>query len=161
MDLLFILELISVVTGLGFITLMIYQNIWCWPIGIISSIASIYLFFCSKLYAESILYFYYVLIGIYGWYSWRKGRSNPLKVQEKNGFYNIMMITIGIVGSIALGYFFSKQTDAERPFADSSSTMFSFVASFMEAHKILSSWFFWIGINAFSIWLCDGQWNDR
>jgi len=153
MDLLFLLELFSVITGLGFITLMIYQNIWCWPIGILSSIASIYLFYCSKLYAESILYFYYVLIGVYGWYHWNKKKGGTIPVIEKGPSYHTLIITIGIVCSVLLGMFFSKQTDAQRPFADSGSTIFSFIASYMEAHKILSSWFFWIVINVFSIWL--------
>lgn len=153
MDVVIILELIAAAFGLGFITLMIYQNIWCWPLGIVSSLTSIYIFFSSKLYAESILYVFYVLIGIYGWYTWKKGRQKDLVVVTKNASYNLLMIVIGIIGSIAVGLFLSKWTDAERPFADSSSTMFSFVASFMEAHKVLSSWFFWIAINAFSIWL--------
>ena len=31
--------------------------------------------------------------------------------------------------------------------------MFSFVASYMQAHKILSNWVFWIVINAVSVYL--------
>ncbi len=147
------LELFAVVTSLGFIILMIYQNIWCWPIGIISSLSSIYLFFSTKLYAESFLYFYYVLIGIYGWYIWNKHKGERSPVVTRNGIYHVLVISVGIVLSAIVGFLFYNYTDAKRPFADSSSTVFSLVASYMEAHKVLSSWFFWIVINLFSIWL--------
>jgi len=153
MDILLALEIFSVITGLGFIILMIYQNIWCWPIGILSSISSIYLFFASKLYAESFLYFYYVLIGIYGWYTWNKAKGKPLPIKKVNVSFKAVIIVLGILLSLFLGFMFKTYTDAERPFADSSSTVFSLIASYMEAHKILSSWFFWIAINLFSIWL--------
>ena len=153
MDLLFFLELFAVVTGLGFIILMIYQNIWCWPIGILSSLASIYLFFCLKLYAESVLYVYYVLIGIYGWYTWQKSKGNDFLVQLKGWRYNTIAIVVGILMALPVGVFLNRFTDGERPFADALSSVFSLIASYMEAHKVLSSWFFWIAINAFSIWL--------
>ena len=147
------LELFAVMTSLGFIILMIYQNIWCWPIGIISSLSSIYLFFSTKLYAESFLYFYYVLIGIYGWYVWNKYKGQRPQVATRDPIYHVLVITIGVILSAITGFLFFKYTDAKRPFADSSSTVFSLVASYMEAHKVLSSWFFWIVINLFSIWL--------
>ena len=153
MNFLLLLEIFSVVTGLGFIVLMIYQKIWAWPIGIISSLSSIYLFYCSKLYAETILYFYYVLIGIYGWYIWKKNRDRDFTVQVKSVWYAIVAVTSGAVLSVLLGFILAKSTDSPRPFADATSTIFSLIASYMEAHKVLSSWLFWIVINLFSIWL--------
>ncbi len=153
MDFLFYLELFSVVTSLGFIILMIYQKIWCWPIGIISSLASIFLFFESKLYAESFLYFYYVLIGVYGWYVWNKEKSSNLKVERRSHLYHLIIVGVGVFITACVGLLFSNYTDAERPFPDTASTIFSLIASYMEAHKILSSWFFWMAINLFSVWL--------
>jgi len=153
MDYLFFLELFSVLTFLGFLILLIYQNIWCWPLGIISSAASIFLFYSTKLYAESILYFYYVFIGIYGWYVWNKKRETDLKVKTEKSTFHLIIVITGIVLSLLLGLIFNKYTDAQRPYADSSSTIFSFIASYMQAHKILSSWVFWIIINLFSVWL--------
>ena len=140
-------------TGLAFIILLIYEKIWCWPIGIISSALSIYLFYCSKLYAESFLYLYYIFIGLYGWYVWKRNVASKLKVKKVSQIYHLVALFLGTTISIALGSLFLSYTDAQRPFADSSSTVFSFIASYMEAHKILSSWILWMVINAFSIWL--------
>ena len=146
------LEGFAVVTGLGFIILMIKQNIWCWPVGIISSLASIYLFYETKLYLESFLYVFYVLVGIYGWKTW-SDKTSALEVKSAGIPYHIKAIVSGLSIAVGLGLAMDKYTDAQRPFADSFSTVFSLVASYMEAHKLLSSWIFWIIINLFSIWL--------
>jgi len=144
------IELASVITGLLWIILLTRENIWCWPFGIISSLLSIYLFYEGKLYSEAILYVYYVVIGFYGWYMW--GKERKLNIREWNLLPHLVVIGIGIMGSLSLGYFFST-TDASRPYHDAASTSFSFLASYMEAQKILSGWIFWIIINGFSIWL--------
>ena len=39
------------------------------------------------------------------------------------------------------------------PYADAFSTAFSFLATYMEAKKIISTWYFWIILNTFSVWL--------
>ena len=153
MDLLLIVELFAVLTGLAFIILLVCEDIWCWPIGIISSMASIYLFFCTKLYMESILYFYYVLIGLYGWYVWKNKGDKKLAVKKVSVIYHLGALSLGVTLSLFLGWFFTNYSDAERSYADSTSTIFSFITSFMEAHKILSSWIYWMIINAFSVWL--------
>lgn len=147
------LEIFSVFTSLLFLILLIRQNIWCWLFGIISSITSIYLFYCTKLYSESILYFYYVLIGLYGWKVWAGDNGEKGNVKTVTTLYHIVILGIGIVFSFLLGFFFKTQTDAERSFADAFSTIFSFIASYLEVHKILSAWYFWMIINLFSVWL--------
>ena len=153
MNFLLFIELSAVLTGLAFISLLIYEKIWCWPMGIISSLLSIYLFYATKLYAESILYFYYVLIGIYGWYVWSARKSKSLKVHTVSHWFHAIALFLGVSLSYLFGSFFMHYTDSPRPYADSISTIFSFIASYMEAQKILSSWIFWMCINAFSIWL--------
>ena len=60
------LELIAVILGLIYLILLIKEKIACWIFGILSSAISIYLFYSIQLYSEAILYFYYVIIGIYG-----------------------------------------------------------------------------------------------
>jgi len=116
-------------------------------------LASIYLFFENKYYAESILYFYYVLIGIYGWQRWSKNDDSVLKVKTVGRLFHILAVLGGVISSYLLGITLQKYTDDGRPFADATSTIFSFIASYMEAHKILTTWIFWIVINLFSIWL--------
>ena len=58
------------------------------------------------------------------------------------------------------GYFFSQNTDADYPWVDAHTTVFAFVASYMQAHKILSSWLFWIIINGVTVWLYGSKGLD-
>lgn len=151
-------EIVSVVFSLLYLYLLIRENIWCWLFGILGSLLSIYLFIGAKLYSEAILYAFYVAIGFYGWWQWSKKRDQgPLTVQIKGFSHHLIAILMGILLSVGLGKFFATHTDAANPFADASSTIFSFIASFLEAHKVLHSWIYWIMINAFSIWLYSSR----
>ena len=149
------LELIAVILGLIYLILLIKEKIACWIFGILSSAISIYLFYSIQLYSEAILYFYYVLIGIYGFWLW------STQGVEKKSFLitdfklrsHLITIVIGIVLSFSLGYSFDYLTDASSPYLDSFTTIFSFIASYLQAKKILSSFLYWIVINAATLYL--------
>ena len=138
-----------------YLILLIRENIWCWPFAILSSALSIYLFYEAKLYSEAVLYSFYVVIGIYAWYVWATGVQNEksITVSEWHRNKHIGFFTVTAAFALLLGYYFSKKTDAANAYADAASTSFSFLASFMEAYKILSAWIYWIVLNVFSIWL--------
>ena len=153
MDPLLILEIFAVAMGVLFIILLIAENVWCWLFGILSSLAYIFLMYYSKLYSESILYVFYVGIGFYGWYQWSRVDEQKPEIKRTPIIKLIFMIMLGGLASYVLGSYFANNTDANRPYEDAGSTVFSLIASFMEAHKWLSAWIFWIIINAFSIWL--------
>jgi len=152
MQLLLIIEILATVTSLGYLILLIRQNIWCWPLSIISGLLSIYLFIQSKLYSESILYGYFILISIYGWWNWSRPKKQ-LKVSTWLPKYHLLTILTGIVFSLGLGYFFETNTDADKPYLDATTTIFSFIASILEAKKILSGWIYWIIINGVTVGL--------
>ncbi len=156
MDWLKNLEIIGTVLNLVFLVLVIKENIWCWLFGIVGSIISIILFVKTKLYSESILYTYYVIMGVYGWKKWsRAGNNNSseLLVSEKTLSYHIVWIVVCCILALGLGYFFENYTDANNPYFDSFSTVFAFLATYFEAVKLRSAWFYWIAINGFSVWL--------
>jgi nicotinamide mononucleotide transporter len=146
------LEVLSVLCGLVYLVLIIKENIWGWPFGIIGSALSIVLFIESKLYSEAILYGYYVLIGIYGWWLWSKPKAeNKITVRGWKFHFIAIVSCLSLTGIV--GYLFSTYTDADKPYFDGLTSVFSYFASYLEAKKILSSWFYWIGINVLTIGL--------
>lgn len=153
MDSLLALEIFAVSMGLLFIVLLISENIWCWAFGILSSLSFVFLMYYSRLYSESLLYVFYVIIGVYGWQKWSQEGEQRIDIQRVPWPRLAAIFLSGVVLSYIVGYFFSNYTNAQRPFADATTSVFSVLASYMEAHKWLSSWIFWIAINAFSIWL--------
>ena len=127
----------------------------CWLFGIAGSLISIYLFYSTKLYSEAILYIYYVLVGIYGYWVWNKAEETDAKLP----ITDIKWLSIGsilLLGSAlswGLGFVLDRYTDAESAYLDAHTTIFSFIASYLEARKILSAWLFWIVINGVTIYL--------
>jgi nicotinamide mononucleotide transporter len=67
------IEIFGAVTGILYVFLEIRQNLWLWPVGIITSAVYIYVFFTGKLYADMSLQGYYLAISVIGWYWWSRG----------------------------------------------------------------------------------------
>ena len=67
------IELFGAITGILYVFLEIRQNLWLWPVGIITSAVYIWIFFTGKLYADMSLQGYYLIISVIGWYWWVKG----------------------------------------------------------------------------------------
>lgn len=149
------LEIIAVVLNLIYLILLIKEQIACWFFGVSGSIVSIYLFYSIGLYSESILYIYYVFIGIYGYQLWKKKNKpkNNLNIRTISLKKHFLIVISGIVLALIAGQYFKSHTDAVNPYLDAFTTIFSFIASFLEARKILSSWLFWIVINTATILL--------
>ena len=70
------LEIFGAFAGIVYVLLEIRQNIWLWPVGIVTSSVYIIVFFTSKFYADMSLQVYYVVISFYGWYVWHHGTRN-------------------------------------------------------------------------------------
>ena len=149
-----LLEIIAVISGIIYVFLAAKNNNWCWIFGILGSAISIILFVVyAKLYAEAILYFFYVLAGIYGWLSWKKQPDTQV-VYQHSWKKHVLVIAIGIMLSFGLyytiTYFF---TDAEKPLIDAFTTVFSFIATYLTAKKWLENWIYWIVIDFISTFL--------
>ncbi|BAX79353.1 nicotinamide riboside transporter PnuC [Labilibaculum antarcticum] len=149
-----IVEIIGTIAGLIFLYLEIKQNKWLWPVGLITSVMYIYVFFIAKLYADMSLQFYYVFISIYGWIVWSKGESKkelPVTRLSKELFlilFGMSMFIYAIISYILVIY-----TDGSIPYWDAFTTALSIVATWMLARKILEQWLVWAIVNAVSLGL--------
>ena len=70
------LEIIAVITAIGYLLLAIRENIWCWACAGMSTAIYVWLFIDARLYMESALNAFYFAMAVYGWFVWWKGRSN-------------------------------------------------------------------------------------
>lgn len=151
----FYLELGAVVFNIFFLVFLIREKRVCWIYGIVASLLSVALFLSmdKPLYSESVLYVFYAGFGVYGWINWSTSTEQEISIMEWGMREHVKAFLVGAIGMVGLGYFFSTRTDADVPYADAFSTSFSFVATYMEANKILSGWIYWIVLNGFTIWL--------
>jgi len=145
-----LLEWFGVFTGILCVWLAAKNNIYNWPIAIVSVIIYIFIFFESKLYADMGLQVYFFAMNVYGWYFWSKNRNNteasrPIAIITKK---EIILSILGvIVFTLILGFLLKKNTDASFPFLDSFCTACSLIAQVFLARKVLQNWLIWIFVD--------------
>lgn len=167
------IEIFGAVTGIIYVFLEIRQNIWLWPLGIITSAVYIWVFFENKFYADMSLQVYYLVISVLGWYWWRnegrgireivakgekEGRSEETNAKYKDELQvTKLKLKTGIILSAGFIFLFavmrlglSKFTDSPVPGWDSFITSVSIVATWMLARKIYEHWYLWIVVNFIS-----------
>ena len=133
----------------------IRQSIWLWPLGLLSSVLYVFVYFFSKFYADMGLQVYYVVISIYGWYHWIYGKNSPnennlliSKITLKTGVILgiITLILFALIGEILIHF-----TDSPIPWGDALTTAISITATWMLARKILEHWLLWVFVDALSM----------
>ena len=155
MDPLQIVEASAVALNITYVILAVKEKTLCWPFGILASLISIWLFIQIGLFAEAILFIYYVLMGLYGWWSWSQGRKEGGELDIRTWKYprHLAIILTGILFSFLLGTTLSEWTTAQSPYFDSFTTVFSFIATWLTARKLLENWIYWIVIDLATIFL--------
>lgn len=148
------IELLGAILGILYIFFSIRQNILTWPTGLLTSALYILVFFQNKFYADMGLQVYYVLISIYGWYYWIKGKkdknSNSVPVRWVNKTLWLKLTGITIVLYFAILVVLLKFTDSDVPYMDSFTTALSITATWMLAKKYIEHWLIWIFVDLFS-----------
>ncbi|MDA3822035.1 MAG: nicotinamide riboside transporter PnuC [Bacteroidales bacterium] len=149
------LELAGVLLSIFYLVLSIKQNIWLWPIGIVSSLLYILVFFNTKFYADMGLNGYYFFISIYGWINWTQSinKGSTLSVSNVGKLRAIVLFLIAIALFLILGYILSHFTDSPIPYWDALTTSGSIIATWMLTKKIIQHWIIWIFVDLISMGL--------
>ncbi len=144
------LEILVVLTTLLYNYFLIKQNIICWLFGFLASLFGLIIFYEKQLIGQIILHVFYTIMAVYGWYIWGKKRQN-LSVTKWPIINHVYIIGGGIILTFVLGNFVLNKFAENVNYLDISITLFCFVATFKEAHKILSAWLYWIVLNVASM----------
>lgn len=162
------LEAAGLVSGVLCVWLLIKEHILTFPIGMLYAVVTVVVVARALLFADVLLNLYYVLMNAYGWYYWlyggqqlreRAGELLPQRITVKTA---VVLTLITLLGSVLMGYLFAQYTHADMAYADSLTTVASFVAMWMSARKYLSSWVAWflIDIAQIGLYLLKGLSSD-
>ncbi|WP_419766943.1 nicotinamide riboside transporter PnuC [Arcobacter sp.] len=148
-------EAIAMFLAIAYIFLAIRQSLWCWPAAFLSTLIYTILFFDVSLLMDSFLNAYYLIMAVYGWYSWKYGgkEEQELEVVTYGVTQNIKIIILLCAVSLVLGYIMTNYTTASFAYMDSFTTVFAIFATFLLAKKALENWIYWIVIDAVSIYI--------
>ena len=147
-------EISGTLFSLLYLYFSIKQNIWLWPIGLISSAIYVYVFLKAGIYADMALQVYYVVISIYGWYYWSrkttKHTNSEVKVKYtgKRSAFFLLLVTAALF--IIIAFVLKNYTDSQIPFWDAFTTAASITATWMLAKKYIEHWIIWVLVDLVS-----------
>ena len=147
----FYFEIIAVLTGIVSVWLAKRENVWLYPVGIISVLLWIYLCWIGKLYGQSVINLFFFLMNGYGWYNWlRKDDDNNPNVLIKNNTNreNFLVFITSLFFSFVIYFlllpFQDQQASQLYIVIESIITALNFVAMWLMAWKRVEHWLLWI-----------------
>jgi nicotinamide mononucleotide transporter len=147
-------EPVATVLGIISVALLVRQNIWCWPTGIVMVTLYIFIFYDARLYSDMGLQVAYVFMQVYGWYHWVNGvprADAQLPVTHVARSAALAWLGAIGVGTVGLGYAVDTYTNADLAYWDAATTVMSLVAQFLQARKILECWALWIAVDVLAV----------
>ena len=160
------MEIFTLVTGVIYIILEIRQKNLMWVVGILTSIAAMWVFFRQGLYASFGLNTYYLVTSIIGLWQWRRdidrvsreGASVDNAIRLKRLSFRTIAISAFIVvsGTSALALLMSH---LENPmsYLDSAVAVLSAVATWWLVRCYIKQWWLWVAADTVSTILCAAQ----
>ena len=148
-------ELFGFVTGAACVALLVRQNIWNWPLGILNNLTFIVLFYRTGLYADVGLQVFYIAISVYGWWHWLHGGRDhgALTVSRVRPTTALLLAGAVVATTALLTWLLRHYTNSTVPVLDSLITALSLVAQFMMTRKWIENWPVWILANCISVGL--------
>lgn len=163
------IELIGTLLYLWSVWLIARRNVLTWPVGIVSVLLYMLLFYQIRLYADTVEQVYYLAASIYGWWHWSRASqtADAQNAQTLDVRYSTPRM-IGVIGGITLslsvivGAFLTQAhllspaffpELASFPYLDALTTVMSFTAMWLMARKRVESWVYWIIVDVIAIGL--------
>ncbi|MBJ9948512.1 nicotinamide mononucleotide transporter [Acinetobacter bereziniae] len=122
---------------------------WCWLFNFFAFVLYAYLFFTFKLYGETILQLFFMLVNFYGFYHWFKGKQQDHEIRIEpiaKGTVFIQML-IAALGGLLFGLSLHYFTDAALPMLDSQLAAFSLLATYWTSRKHIATWVLWVFVD--------------
>ena len=165
-------EIFTLITGVIYIILEIRQKNFMWVVGILTSLAAMYVFFCQGLYASFGLNTYYLVTSFIGLWHWRRDKEILQAEGDDSVHLNRLNLSsvlagglVAVIGVLALTLGMAQLAKLglqENPMSllDATATMLSVVATWWLVKSYIQHWWLWIIADALSTALCMslGMW---
>src|SRR5262245_37890640 len=140
------IEWIAAFAGAVSVYLSARENIWTWPTAILNVSLYTLVFYESGLYSDMGLQVVYLVLSIYGWYSWlhRGDHRSDLRVSYATWGAWAAAACVGLPFWLSLARYTSTLPAVSYPYLDSGLTTLSLIAQGMMTRKILENWMLWI-----------------
>jgi nicotinamide mononucleotide transporter len=136
------LEAVAVVFSMVSVVLANMNNVWLYPTGIVGTVIYVWIMAKVGLYAESLLNLYYLIMSIYGWVLWQKGKENdnPAAISHNNTKDWTITAAICIAGWAILYGILSNYTDSTVPALDAVVSATAWAGMWLLAKHKIENW---------------------
>ena len=144
-----LLEAVSFVTGALCVWLVVRENVWNFPIGLLNVATFSVVFFQSRLFADAGLQVVYFVLGIMGWTLWVRGGENQTRLKlSRIGITEAAWLGIFVVVSTLCLWQTLHHLGGSASFWDALTTSISLASQWMLNRKQLENWLGWIVVDA-------------
>lgn len=139
------LEAAAFVTGVICVWLVVRQNIWNYPLGLLNVAAYAWIFYDYRLYADAGLQIVYFGLNLAGWYLWLFGGENRTELQvQRTSRRELALIAVFIAASTGFLWWLLGKLGGAAKFWDALTTSISLSAQWLQSRKKLECWHLWI-----------------
>jgi len=152
-------EIPAVLSAILYVVLAAKKNRWCFLYGLISSLIYVYLTIELKLYFDSFINAYYILMSVVGWINWSSVEKEDNVPVIKMGWKKfISYLTLTLLLSLLFGWWAANYTDDALPYWDAFTTLFALLGTYWLVKRITENWIIWIVVDlvSFAIYLYKG-----
>lgn len=141
------IEIIIFISGIWSVYLAKKADILVYPIGIITTILTVYIMYNAKYYADMSINIYYTIMSFYGWYAWKKGNNSEelviTKINNKEKIIGLILFIITAIICVFIYHIFKYKLQTNN-YLDIFTTSLFFTAMWYFAHKKIENWLLWI-----------------
>lgn len=122
---------------------------WCFPVGLLSVSAYIWVYFGARLYSEVLLQCIWVVMLTTGWLRWLRNLDSTghVRVAPLMPRTAAIHLLLGIGSGLALGYAMHRWTNASLPWLDAMLTALSLVGQLWQNRRHVAAWWMWIAVD--------------
>ncbi len=163
MDLIGIIEIFALVTGVPYIVMEVLQKNGMWYFGIATGLACAYSFAVQHAWCNLALNLYYVVMSIWGLYRWRKdsrllesdtgGQGTTVHLGRMDRRTALWSAVIFLAGTPFLVWLL-RVLDGSSTWLDAASAMMSVVATYWLGRSIPYHWLIWIVADIILVIMC-------
>lgn len=178
------MEIFTLVTGVIYIILEIRQKNLMWLVGVLTSVAAMWVFFRQGLYASFALNTYYLVTSFIGLWQWSRDKKRLVaemapaarpadtevklegdrihlnRLTAKTVAVSAVVMVLGTFGLVELMQWLnSAGILQENPmsYLDSAATILSAIATWWLVRSYIQQWWLWIAADLMSTILCASQ----
>lgn len=148
-------EALATLLGLVYLYLAIKESVWAWPCAFFSTLIYTVIFWEGQLPLQSFLNAYYLGMAVYGFWLWRRPKTEEthVDIHRLTWQMHVLLIASGIAISGLIGLYMAQTGTSKMPYLDASVSVFSVLTTVLMARKVLENWLYWIVVDGAAIFL--------